>query len=336
MDHKLLYFTYRGKGFIYSEPSNTILEVSEKVGTYFLSGLIDNEDTFLKDELAFFTTQQDNYSYLPKEYLFNNPSRDLIESTITRVQSSNQNSFFIIQLDGPLQTIDYLQLFCETESHKIKYAVRQNIRYIFERELADSFMNHKIELAYYSDIDSFEKLVKSSKIKERIFIQVRLKSQRDFLKYTDLEVPQNFVVSFRVDNHDLKGEVFSLLANKIENYFKNRTHNISNYFDIVRLMRYNFGKQFNKIYNLGTDNSTDQVIHCNNCWARKVCHQTRLFGIFSESPFITQQRVENCNSIRGFTEDYLKALLLFKDLKNKEMLPVFLEKSGFKLKLINP
>jgi hypothetical protein len=336
MSDRLFYFTYRDKGFVYSESSNNILEVSQAVSDYFVNGQLANEDPVLKEELNFFTTLPDNYAYLPKEYYFKDPSQQLIEEAILQVRSANQKAFFIIEHDGPLETIGYIRSFSVVENNKIVLAVRQNIKYIHDSDLADSFVSLKIELGYYSDIESFEELIQSSDIKERIFVELRLKSRQEFLRYADLQVPRNFVVSFRMEDHNLRKDVLGFLGGKIENYFENRSSNISNYFDIVRLMRYNFGKQFNRIYDFSNHNQQAEQIQCNHCWARKVCHQTRLFGLFSESPLMTQVNVENCNSIRGFSRDYLKALLLFKELKSKEMLPVFLEKSGFKLKLINP
>lgn len=334
MNNNLLYFTYKDKGFLYSEPSNNILEVSENAKKYFETGIIDESNLILKEEIKSLNNLQKRYSRLPNYYFFKNSNLIDVESKFNQEKESI-DGIYVFELNNQLEVVNYL--IKQPISNNVKFVIKQNMNYIFDVETLKKITEQKIDLIYYSDVATFEKFVNTYSVSSKIFVELQFKTQRDFTDYIKIEVPSNIIVSFKILNSELSKSIFIFLENKIQNYLENRREiNVSKYLDIVRLLKLNFGEQNNKAFEFQIEGLANSEINCNSCWAKKICHQSKIYGIFKDSPFLTQQIQDNCDDIRTFLKKYLTLLMLFKEMKISEALPIFLERNGYKIKIINP
>lgn len=337
MEDKLLYFKFRNKGFVYSEPLNNIFEASEKAQLSFESNF-EEVDEVLKMELDVLLKSSDNKIPFLKEYYIFDPSYIILED-IMKSQFENINSLFILEFDGQNEIVkEFISLIKKYNYNNFKFLIKQNFKYFFEKDLISSFVENRIEYMYYSDLGTFENISKSLVVNERVFVELRLESEKDFSKFLDINIPQNFIISFKIHNEKYFGkEVLDFILNKLKDFVEKKEKNLSNYFNIVRLLKFNFGNKTEKSFNLKVPNdSFEELESCNKCWAKKICHQTQLYGIYNQSPILLQNENDKCDAIRSFTEEYIKTLLLFKEIKMKEMIPVSFVKEGFKIKLINP
>lgn len=337
MEDKLLYFNYRDKGFVYSEPLNNIFEASEKAQLFFESN-IGEVDEVLKSDLDVLLKSSENKISFLNEYYIINPSIIDLEY-IMKSQFENVNSLFIIELDGGNEIVkEFISLFKKYNCINQKFLIKQNFKYIFEKDLINFFIENRIEFMYYCDIYTFKEISKSLIVNERIFVELRLESEEDFSIFLESRIPKNFVISFKTQiEKDFGKKILDFTQNKIKDFVEKREKNVSNYFNIVRLLKYNFGNKLEKGFNIKvTDDNFGELESCNKCWAKKICHQTQLYGVYSQSPILLQNENNKCDTIRSFTQEYIKNLLLFKEIKMKEMIPVSFVKEGFKIKLINP
>jgi hypothetical protein len=224
----------------------------------------------------------------------------------------------------------------ENKDKKVKILIRENIENLFDESTISILLERKIDFQYYSNFESLEKFI-SSGFKERTFVELKIKSSEEFDKFLNLSIPKNIVISFHFENVDAALKGVELVKNKIENYFSESNVNISNYFDIVRILKFNFGRYYNREYIYKNNEvKLHDIGNCNTCWAKKICHQTRLFNFFDESPILTQTDNKKCDLLRNFAENFLKLLLLFKEVQNSKMNPILIEKEGYKIKLVNP
>lgn len=334
MNNNLLYFTYKDKGFVYSEPSNNIFEVSENAKKYFETGIIDESNLVLKEEIKSLTNIQKRYSRLANYYFFKNINLIDVKNKFNQ-EKENIDGIYVFELNNQFEVVNYL--IKQPISNNVKFVIKQNINYIFDDETLKKITEQKIDLIYYSDVATFEMFVDTYSISSKIFVELQFKTQQDFANYLKIDVPSNIIVSFKILNSELSKSIFIFLENKIQNYIENRREiNVSKYLDIVRLLKLNFGEHNNKAFEFQIEGIANSEINCNNCWAKKICHQSKIYSIFEDSTFLTQQKQDNCDEIRIFIKKYLALLMLFKEMKVSEVLPVFLEKNGYKIKIINP
>jgi len=338
-----VFFHHNEKKYLYSRTKNSLFSSSEIAEKYFNKSqdFLDQNEVNLID-LEFENLTKENIDTGTNEIeIYIKISSVTIDSIINDLKNNiyniDLNYFFIFEFDNnkpEIEKIFTLYSFLKNQNFRIKFLLKEKLNYIFDITTIKRIREIGLEFIFYTNCDSLINFLENYEIKGKIYIELRLDSEEDIVTFNNLYLPNNFFVMLSSTNKNISEKILLLLKEKLEKYLADQSYNISNYIDIIRILKYNFSNNKSKVFQFKNLVSVNNK--CQDCWANKICHTTRLFEIYNKNPTVDFLSETNCNDIRKLIIKYFQIKLEFRKDFIQKLSPKIFEKNSFKIKLINP
>lgn len=339
----MVYFSYNSNGYVYSRETNNLFQVSDLAEEYFYNpSIIDNKQS---EDISQLTNELEVLSKkISKEisheiYIANNLMTVVNENNLKQY-CENQLIIceFSHEYDDIQKFLNHHDLL-KKENPKLKFLIKTDINFRFDNDIVKQILEHGVDLMYFSNFLSFNSFIQQYHVRGRIYIELKLSSIKELEEFKQMILPKNIFIMLVSNDVNVSNKIINYIDNKLTEYINDQSVNISNIMNIVRLLKYNLGqkqngsKKFLHIKNTNINNTNEK---CISCWANKICHSSRLFSIYNESPNLTILNSNNCNHIRYLIISYFKLSISFKENIIKNRVPKYINSDKYKIKLINP
>ena len=339
----LIFFNYNNKSYLYSKAKNNLFRTSEIAEKYFTQSILgdegDDEVKILQKELDDLNRERFSNQLNTEEIYVKVTNEDIniiIEELKVIDFKKNIKYLFVFEFDNigsQIENFFDLNIFFKDKNLNFRFLFKENLNFHFHSLVIKKILEHKFEFMFYSDINSLTLFNEKSNVRGKLFIELRLNTIEDLNRINELEIPTNYFLMLKSYDGIVSQEIMRNLTFKFEKYILDQSYNVSNFMNIVRLLKYDFQDNRNKSFYSKDIKDNNK---CNMCWAKKICHTTKLYDIYSESPFNSNLNDGNCDSIKSLVKKYFQCLIMFKNKHIKNILPKVFENNGYKIKLINP